>query len=256
MLSTTMPTRWLATGLATATLAVGGVATSTSAQAAGGDVWDRVAACESGGNWNINTGNGFSGGLQFTASTWRAYGGTGSAQNASKAEQIAVAKRVLAGQGPGAWPVCSRKAGLTRGNGGASAGTADGSRSSRSTERRVVEHAPRATKAHKASKHVVEVRATKATRPAAPARRATASNLAFPGRDAFVLGHRDPAVTLLGKQLVKRGFGSHYKVGPGPVFTEADRAAVADFQRALGWTGSDANGYPGPRTWALLFSAR
>lgn len=83
-------------------------------------VWDRVAQCESGGNWSINTGNGFYGGLQFTQSTWNAFGGSGSAQNASKAEQIRVAQRVLAGQGPGAWPVCSVKAGLTRSNGGAS----------------------------------------------------------------------------------------------------------------------------------------
>ena len=81
-------------------------------------VWDRVAQCESGGNWSINTGNGYYGGLQFTQSTWNAFGGSGSAQSASKAEQIRVAQRVLAGQGPGAWPVCSVKAGLTRSNGG------------------------------------------------------------------------------------------------------------------------------------------
>jgi len=65
-----------------------------------------VAQCESGGNYAINTGNGFYGGLQFTLSTWAAYGGRGAPQNASKSEQIAVAERVLAGQGKGAWPVC------------------------------------------------------------------------------------------------------------------------------------------------------
>ena len=79
----------------------------------GNSVWDRVAQCESGGNWNTNTGNGFSGGLQFTPSTWRAFGGTGEAYNASREQQIAVAERVLAGQGWGAWPVCSRKAHAT-----------------------------------------------------------------------------------------------------------------------------------------------
>ncbi|WP_054814572.1 transglycosylase family protein [Nocardia arizonensis] len=68
--------------------------------------WDAVAQCESSGNWNTNTGNGFSGGLQFTPSTWAAYGGTGSPENASREEQIRVAENVLAGQGPGAWPVC------------------------------------------------------------------------------------------------------------------------------------------------------
>lgn len=73
--------------------------------------WDAIAQCESGGNWSTNTGNGFYGGLQFTASTWKAYGGTGSPQNASREEQIAVAERVLQGQGIGAWPVCGKKAG-------------------------------------------------------------------------------------------------------------------------------------------------
>lgn len=77
-------------------------------------VWDRIAQCESGGNWSINTGNGYSGGLQFHPQTWKAYGGKGRAHNASRGEQIAVAERVLAGQGWGAWPACSRKAGLRR----------------------------------------------------------------------------------------------------------------------------------------------
>ena len=73
--------------------------------------WDAIAHCESGGNWATNTGNGFYGGLQFTMSTWRANGGTGSPQNASRSEQIAVAERVLATQGIGAWPVCGKYAG-------------------------------------------------------------------------------------------------------------------------------------------------
>jgi hypothetical protein len=73
--------------------------------------WDRIAQCESGGNWGTASGNGYYGGLQFSPSTWRAYGGRGMPQRASKSEQIAVAERVLAKQGWGAWPVCSRKAG-------------------------------------------------------------------------------------------------------------------------------------------------
>jgi LysM repeat protein len=73
--------------------------------------WDAIAQCESGGNWNTNTGNGYYGGLQFTQSTWKAYGGTGSAQSASRDQQIAVAERVLQGQGIGAWPVCGKKSG-------------------------------------------------------------------------------------------------------------------------------------------------
>ncbi|MFF6911232.1 transglycosylase family protein [Streptomyces sp. NPDC012466] len=91
-----------------------------AAQAADVDTWNKVAACESTSNWNINTGNGFYGGLQFTQSTWEAYGGRAYAARAdlaSKDQQIAVAEKVLDGQGPGAWPVCSVRAGLTRGGG-------------------------------------------------------------------------------------------------------------------------------------------
>ncbi|MGX1542171.1 transglycosylase family protein [Streptomyces adustus] len=89
-----------------------------TAQAADVDTWNKVAACESSGNWAVNTGNGYFGGLQFTRSTWEAYGGTAYARRADLAtrdQQIAVAERVLKGQGPGAWPVCSVRAGLARG---------------------------------------------------------------------------------------------------------------------------------------------
>jgi hypothetical protein len=71
--------------------------------------WDAIAQCESGGNWGINTGNGFSGGLQFTSSTWHANGGAGSAHTASREEQIRVAENVLHSQGIHAWPVCGRR---------------------------------------------------------------------------------------------------------------------------------------------------
>jgi LysM repeat protein len=83
-----------------------------AASAAPGSDWDRLAQCESGGNWSINTGNGYYGGIQFNATTWRAFGGSGSAHRASREEQIAVAERVLAKQGWNAWPACSRKLGL------------------------------------------------------------------------------------------------------------------------------------------------
>ena len=100
-----------------------GLSGAVPAEAAA-SVWDKVAQCESGGNWKINTGNGFYGGVQFAAGTWKAYGGktyASQAHLATKAEQIAIARRVLAGQGPGAWPTCSRRAGLTKTNGKASA---------------------------------------------------------------------------------------------------------------------------------------
>ena len=71
--------------------------------------WDAIAACESGGNWAISTGNGYFGGLQFTMGTWRANGGSGSPAGASREEQIRVAENVLRSQGLGAWPVCGRR---------------------------------------------------------------------------------------------------------------------------------------------------
>ncbi|MFD7319666.1 transglycosylase family protein [Streptomyces sp. NPDC059875] len=88
-----------------------------TAQAASLDVWEKVAACESSSNWRINTGNGYFGGLQFSQSTWERYGGTHYAPRAdlaSKDQQIAIAEKVLKGQGPDAWPTCSSRAGLGR----------------------------------------------------------------------------------------------------------------------------------------------
>ena len=86
---------------------------SSSSTTPSGSVWDKLAECESGGNWSINTGNGYYGGLQFSLSTWRAYGGTGMPHEASREEQIAVAKRVQADQGWGAWPACTAKLGIS-----------------------------------------------------------------------------------------------------------------------------------------------
>jgi LysM repeat protein len=84
----------------------------SSGSVASGGVWDRLAQCESGGNWSINTGNGFFGGLQFTQSSWSAAGGSGSPQHASRSEQIRVAQNLQKMQGWGAWPTCSRKIGV------------------------------------------------------------------------------------------------------------------------------------------------
>jgi hypothetical protein len=90
--------------------------TLTSADAATDKTWNRLANCESGGNWHINTGNGYYGGLQFSAGTWLAYGGgkyASRADLASRSEQIAIAEKVLKGSGWGAWPACSARLGLT-----------------------------------------------------------------------------------------------------------------------------------------------
>ena len=82
---------------------------------ANGSVWDAIAACESGGNWSINTGNGYHGGLQFNPGTWAAYGGTAfapTADLATREQQIAIAERTQAAQGWGAWPACTARLGL------------------------------------------------------------------------------------------------------------------------------------------------
>ncbi|MFF4140632.1 transglycosylase family protein [Streptomyces sp. NPDC001698] len=128
------------TSKATRVIALAGVAGAAvaaplmavgDASAATASEWDAVAQCESGGNWSINTGNGFYGGLQFTNSTWAGYGGTAYASRAdlaSQSQQIAVAEKVLAGQGKGAWPVCGK--GLS---GAAYTGSAPASSSSSSS---------------------------------------------------------------------------------------------------------------------------
>ena len=99
-----------------AALAIGGVVAATmsmpAANAVDGATWDALAQCESGGNWSINTGNGFYGGLQFTQQSWNGVGMSGSPATASRAQQIEAGERLLAIQGWGAWPACSAKLGL------------------------------------------------------------------------------------------------------------------------------------------------
>ncbi|WP_030341473.1 transglycosylase family protein [Streptomyces sp. NRRL S-1022] len=127
-------------------MAAGNASAATSAE------WDKVAQCESGGNWSINTGNGYYGGLQFSASTWAAYGGTAyapQANQAGKAQQIAVAEKVLAAQGKGAWPVCGTGLSGTPYNGSApstssnsGSGTGTGTSTGTGTTTRSTEQQP------------------------------------------------------------------------------------------------------------------
>ncbi|MEV6312207.1 transglycosylase family protein [Streptomyces sp. NPDC051840] len=130
--------------------------TAASAGAASTDVWEKVAACESTGDWHINTGNGYYGGLQFTRSTWAAYGGTSYAARAdlaTKDQQIAVAEKVLEGQGPGAWPTCSVRAGLKKG-GDAPGVTTQAQRTEPAVKRGTPESGPGARKARDAGPKV------------------------------------------------------------------------------------------------------
>ncbi|WP_138907859.1 peptidoglycan-binding protein, partial [Streptomyces chryseus] len=82
----------------------------------------------------------------------------------------------------------------------------------------------------------------------------TAGATVFPGREHFRPGRSNEYVEMLGRQLVRKGYGKHYTSGPGPRWTEADRRNVEAFQRAQGWRGAAADGYPGPQTWRRLFA--
>ncbi|MET7295923.1 transglycosylase family protein [Streptomyces griseoloalbus] len=133
-----------------------------NASAATASEWDAVAQCESGGNWSINTGNGYYGGLQFSASTWAAYGGTAyaaTADQAGKAQQIEIAEKVLAGQGKGAWPVCGvNLSNAPYSGGGSSQGTesqSTGSAETRETEQKASRSAERPAAEEKAEKKTV-----------------------------------------------------------------------------------------------------
>ncbi|NLG55520.1 MAG: resuscitation-promoting factor [Rhodococcus sp.] len=99
-----------------AIMGVAGAAFAGNANAAPDSDWDRLAQCEAGGNWSINTGNGYHGGLQFNPRTWTSHGGgefAPTANQATREQQIVVAERVLESQGWGAWPSCSSRLGLT-----------------------------------------------------------------------------------------------------------------------------------------------
>jgi hypothetical protein len=187
-------------GIAGAATLVGGIATAGSAKAA--SVWDRVAACESSGNWHINTGNGYYGGLQFVQSTWVGYGGRAYASRAdlaTRAEQIAIAQRVHASQGPGAWPVCSQRAGLTRSNGGATSSPV-----SRSTVRK-----PVTTKKKVVKKKVVKKKSYAA--------KPNASNT-YTGKGAKVTVHRgDSLGKIAAVHHVKGGWKALWKANSARV---------------------------------------
>ncbi|MBV9293161.1 MAG: LysM peptidoglycan-binding domain-containing protein [Frankiales bacterium] len=132
----------------------------TAAHAATGEQWDNVAHCESGGNWHINTGNGFYGGLQFTQSTWNSYGGQHFAPRADLAtreQQIVIANRVLHGQGWGAWPVCSHYAGPAHTESWAAAPVHESSHATQSTHRGSARLVQSPTRHHRAATRAMYV---------------------------------------------------------------------------------------------------
>ncbi|MFE5085397.1 transglycosylase family protein [Streptomyces mirabilis] len=165
---------------------LGLLAATGNAAAADSGVWDRIAKCESGGNWHINTGNGYYGGLQFSAGTWRAYGGTAyasTADKASKAAQIAVATKVQNAQGWGAWPTCSARAGAY-GNAPASSGAASSGGSA--TTKSAPKAAPKSTS--KSAPNKSTTRSAPAQTSEAPARASGHPNRAASRGDYTVRG--------------------------------------------------------------------
>ena len=199
----------LVAGLTTAGAVVAApIALAGPAQAASGSTWDRLAGCESGGNWAINTGNGYYGGLQFSAGTWRAFGGgayASTANHASRAEQIRIAERVLDAQGWGAWPSCSRQLGLSRAD---AAGTPSVSRSSdrkavKHTKKRVVKHASRST--HRSAKKAATSRAA---------------------RGGYVVRSGDSLSTIASRQHVRGGWHALYAKNKHAVGANPNRIFV------------------------------
>ncbi|KOU34091.1 transglycosylase family protein [Streptomyces sp. WM6378] len=164
-----------------------------TADAASVDVWNKVAACESTNNWHINTGNGYYGGLQFSQSTWEAYGGrqyAARADLATRDQQIAIAEKVLKGQGPGAWPVCSGEAGLTRGGA-----------------------APQLTTTSKGRTEIKPKAAPAAPKPPAPAAKKAEppSPTKVPGpRESYTVVHGDSLSTIAERERVQGGWSKLY----------------------------------------------
>ncbi|MDO3685585.1 transglycosylase family protein [Micromonospora sp. C28ISP2-4] len=193
--------RRTALGAVVAGAAVGAAALfGPAAPASAGVNWDAVARCESGGNWKINTGNGYYGGLQFSRATWNGYGGkkyAARADLASRSEQIAVAEKVLRGQGIGAWPVCGRKGGSAS-SGSAAAG-----------ERATTKAVPRKAAPKRA-----------ATRKAAPQRPATkAAPQPATGAGTYVVRRGDTLSEIAVAQHVDGGWRALH---------ERNRAVVGD----------------------------
>ena len=193
-------------------LVVADAALTAGTASAGGSIaqFERLASCESGGNWSINTGNGYYGGLQFNLGTWRGVGMSGYPHQASKAQQIAAGQKLHSQRGWKPWPSCSRKLGLS-GDGGYSGSGAE-------------TLAVAATRAPAASR----------TRTAAPAP-ALARTSAAPGFDGHVMSVADvrtrrSATRLWQQQMTRRG----YPLVADGLFGRRSSAAAAAFAKAKG----------------------
>ncbi|GHC67343.1 transglycosylase family protein [Streptomyces cinnamoneus] len=196
---------------------------ATSASAASVSTWDKVAQCESSGNWSINTGNGYYGGLQFSKSSWDAAGGSKYASyphQATKAQQIAVAEKLLAMQGPGAWG-CAGAGGLTAGGPKANVDVSGSGSSKSTTSKKSTNGGERGTVSGKS--HADRAERPAAPKHAKPAQQGEDAESAAPARKQAAPKHAAPA-----PMTVKQGNGE-YEVKQGDTL-----GSIADAKKVDG----------------------
>jgi len=225
----TAPKVLLAGGM-TAAFAVTDVALIAGSASAGGSTaqFERLAQCESGGNWSINTGNGYYGGLQFNLGTWRGVGMSGYPHQASKSTQIAAGQKLHSQRGWGPWPACSRKLGLSGDGGNSGSGSSTAAATTQAAPKSSTER--RAASARASRTRAANQAATRAAREAAAKARA----------------QRIAAIKALKTTTPPRFDGHVLTVGD----RESYRIAVKHWQRrmaARGWT-IGVDGYFGPQS--------
>lgn len=220
-----------------AALAIGGVAAATmsmpAANAVDSATWDALAQCESGGNWSINTGNGFYGGLQFTQQSWTGVGMSGSPATATREQQIEAGERLLAIQGWGAWPACSAKLGLY-GKTGASPTYTDSTTSTTATTTTVA-----AQSQTQQTYTAPEAQAAPAAQEAAPAAAAPATQeAAAPAAQAAPAAAEAPAASVAA--AAPKAAAGTYTVVPGDSLSLiAAKLGVAGGYQAIAAANTD-----------------
>jgi Transglycosylase-like domain./LysM domain. len=225
-----------------AALAIGGAVAATmsmpAANAVDGATWDALAQCESGGNWSINTGNGFYGGLQFTQQSWNGVGMSGSPATATRAQQIEAGERLLAIQGWGAWPACSAKLGLYGKTGAAPTYTEPTTTVAAQSQTQQTYTAPAAQVAPAAQAAPAAVEAPAAApaapvAPAAPAVEAPAAPAAAPAAEA-------PAAPAAAPVAAPKAAAGTYTVVPGDSLSLiAAKLGVAGGYQAIAAANTD-----------------
>lgn len=225
-----------------AALAIGGAVAATmsmpAANAVDGATWDALAQCESGGNWSINTGNGFYGGLQFTQQSWNGVGMSGSPATATRAQQIEAGERLLAIQGWGAWPACSAKLGLYGKTGAAPTYTEPTTVAAQSqTQQTYTAPAAQAAPAAPAAQAAPAAVEAPAAAPAAPAAQAAPAAVEAPAAPAAAPAVEAPAAAPVAAPKAAAGT---YTVVPGDSLSLiAAKLGVAGGYQAIAAANTD-----------------